>query len=272
MTETIVRHSRAYGQITGMVKTQNALNSNSYGAAWLASGGLNDSLPEVWDYPLAAAQELSEFLNSWGYGWWGVKEFPHVAPVDKMNCMTELVDAWHFIMSQAIIEEDGDLERAARALLNGYATAFEYPPTDRSHRSTVVRAKQLMSMLADYADHPTLNISKLYVSFFDLLFCAGFSLDHFATRYTAKALLNEFRQLNGYTGKPRTYKKNWEEGREDNYFVASFVDESFSAYNAGIDARMPSKGEIMRWIGVTYTNKTGLVAVLPLIEDEAGDE
>jgi dimeric dUTPase (all-alpha-NTP-PPase superfamily) len=250
-----IRFSRAYQQIHGMVEAQMGLNKAAYSQTWMANGGRSDNDEELWDYPLAAAQEIGEFLNSWGYSWWSK------APVDKANCLTELVDAWHFITSQALINEEGDIDRASSALLMGYARTVD-EGVSNSHRDVIRHAKKLMSYLADYNDTPV-TLTAMYAKFFELMTAAGFSLDHFTARYNAKLQLNLFRQLNGYNAKPRTYKKLWADGKEDNFYLAQWIDNL-------IDTRqpLPSAGDTMRWIAANYSKVIGAKAVVPSDIDE----
>lgn len=247
--------------ITHMVKAQFSLNKNSYSDKWLELGGLPDSAPEVWDYPLAAAMEIGEFLNSWSYSWWATKVWPIKQAEDRQNCLTELVDAWHFIMSQAIIEEAGDVDRASVALLEGYHRA-QSSGVGNSHREVTCVAKSLMSMLVDYENHPSItSLPDVYAKFFTLLGAAGFGFTHFCARYDAKLQLNIFRTLNGYKDKPRTYVKLWKDGKEDNEYLSLYIDETFTK-----TGKAPDNQEIMMWIARAYAKFTGLSARTPKID------
>jgi hypothetical protein len=268
-TALTLQHARACAQIRQMTIAQEGLNKQAYSTDWLAKGALPERNEDVWDYPLAAGMEIAEFLNSWGYAWWSSKEWPRTAPDDRQNCMTELVDAWHFILSQAIIEEDGDVNRSSLALLQGYSTAVSRGQGELSHRGVVNTAKTLMTWLIDYSANSGFSVlPDLYHQFFTLLLGAGFSMDHFTTRYNAKLQLNIFRQLNGYKEKPRTYEKMWAPGVEDNEFLSNFIDKSFDSS----DKSTPSNGDVMRWIAATYTAQTGKVSITPPDTDDTETE
>lgn len=265
-----IRFHRQYQQIKGMVEAQMGLNKQAYSLQWLENGSLRFDDEGVWDYPLAAAQEIGEFLNSWGYAWWSTKTWPITKPLEPQNCMTELVDAWHFLLSQAMIEESGDMDRASNALLEGFALCHDTGVTT-GHRTVVNYAKSLMAELADW-DNALLPAMGIYADFFRVLTSAGFSLDHFTARYNAKLQLNIFRQLNGYKEKPRTYMKLWTPGsnpKEDNDYLSDFIDGAFNAYQSGENSAMPTDHEVMRWIAVNYAHYTGQKSVTPAqVEDK----
>lgn len=267
--DNAIRFPRQCAQIRQMVEAQAGLNAQAYSQTWLAQGTLPNRDPKVWDYPLAAAQEIGEFLNSWGYAWWSVKKWPIEKPLDASNCLTELVDAWHFMLSQALIEEDGDVERTSAALLHGFVRCSDKGVTG-GHRFVVLHAKKLMSYLADYADVNATQVT-IYSQFFELLTAAGFSLDHFHARYNAKLQLNIFRQLNGYKEKPRTYVKEWKDGKEDNYFLAGWIDALFADVQAGHETKMPTNAEIMTWIAANYYLYTHKTAVTPALAEDKED-
>jgi hypothetical protein len=130
-------------------------------------------------------------------------------------------------------------------------------------------AKTLMTWLIDYSANSGFSVlPDLYHQFFTLLLGAGFSMDHFTTRYNAKLQLNIFRQLNGYKEKPRTYEKMWAPGVEDNEFLSNFIDKSFDSS----DKSTPSNGDVMRWIAATYTAQTGKVSITPPDTDDTETE
>lgn len=271
--ENAIRYPRQFAQIRQMVEAQAGLNAQAYSQTWMEMGGKPESDPEVWDYPLAAAQEIGEFLNSWSYAWWATKTWPITSPADRSNCMTELVDAWHFLLSQAIIEEDGDTYRASAQLLNGFALCAD-AGVDGNHRNVVRLAKKLSTYLLDYCETSAPQVL-IYSKFFELLTAAGFSLDHFHARYSAKLQLNIFRQLNGYKDKPRTYVKIWDNGpfgsggKEDNYFLSEWIDAIFADVQAGKESKLPTDAEIMKWIAANYYRYTNKSAVTPnIVEDE----
>lgn len=267
-TDNAIRFPRQCAQIRQMVEAQVGLNAQAYSQTWAANGSLYNTDPKVWDYPLAAAQEIGEFLNSWGYAWWSTKKWPLEAPLDVSNCMTELVDAWHFMLSQAVIEEDGDIERASAALLRGFVACSDKGVMS-GHRYVVLHAKKLASYLMDYSDTAA-SQTTIYSQFFELLTAAGFSLDHFSARYNAKLQLNIFRQLNGYKSKPRVYVKEWKDGQEDNFFLAQWIDAIFADVQTGREDKLPTDAEIMKWIAANYYLYTNKSAVTPaqIEEDE----
>jgi hypothetical protein len=211
-----------------MIKIQEGLNTKSYSTEWLEKGATQE-----FDYEIAAAQEVGEFLDSLPFAWWS-------SPTpDPVNCVTELVDAWHFIMSQVIIDNQGSLEKSLEFVYHEYQHSFRLKTAMNATGITpgVAKvkkdAKWLVAMLYVNSDAQCPEYGRKYVrAFFDLCTSFGLSLDHLYARYVAKATLNKFRMENGYSSKPRTYHKMWNLGNgmhEDNFYVATFVDESVSA-------------------------------------------
>lgn len=202
--------SASLTMLTDMFTIQNGLNTKSYDAAWLEKGRT-----EEFDYKMAAGDEIHEFLRSLPFQWW-----IGAAP-DRANQITELVDAWHFIMSQALIDWDGKIEPVCRAAERAYNYAKSY-----SLEETVKKQAKLLvaALYLEGTGHDSGNLDYL-PQFFALCRKAEVSLELLYARYLAKSTLNKFRVDNGY--KRKEYLKHWtvngEQG-EDNYFLARWVD------------------------------------------------
>ncbi len=185
-----------------MVDAQNKVNS-VVSDKWIEKGKILD-----FDFKLAASQEMAEFFNSYGYSWWSK------SPRDMPNAITEIVDAWHFIISEAIIEYG--LEFAATMLNNAYKTTDVCYLGKTSDVRVKNHGKTLVSVLN--SKNKTLEI---LAEFFLLTRSLDLSLDYLYLRYMGKNCLNVFRQENGY--KLGTYAKMWE-GLEDNHYLVEFLD------------------------------------------------
>jgi dUTPase len=234
----------ANSAIFQMFDIQNELNTKSYSDKWLAKGKSQE-----FDYEVAAAQEIGEFLNSVPYSWW-----TKAAP-DRQNCVTELVDAWHFIMSQAILDHD-DVKLAAAHAVSSYGS---------SHHSTlqatpIIAAKELVYSL--YANQLKFQLAgeTIYgdrsvdylTAFFRLCRSYEVSMSLLYTRYVGKAELNKFRVENGY--KVGQYKKIWyvdgKEG-EDNFFLSTMIDHRI-ATGQEVDVKV-----VREFLENTYTAVRG---------------
>jgi hypothetical protein len=221
-----------FDKIQEMMIIQNGLNTKSYNAEWLEKGKTRE-----FDYSVAAGQEIGEFFNSLPYDWWTGSE------PDRVNCITELVDAWHFIMSQVIIDYNGDVDLAVDKVFDSWTASDPMYPTP-SFLDIKNRAKILIVAL--YSDgQPSIYVRE----FFNL--CAEYNLplDLLHARYVGKATLNKFRVANGY--KIKQYAKKWAfapDGpvMEDNYFLSNWVDSQFRA------GFVPTQDDVDKWLTEQY--------------------
>lgn len=232
-------------QIREMFEIQNELNTKSYSTAWLEKGESGE-----FDYRIAAGQEIGEFLESLPVAWWSKQT------ADRQNGVTELVDAWHFIMSQAIIDSSGNVESAVMYAMDGHTSSDDLEYFTPNALNVKIKAKSFVVSI--YIDEsPEYYIEK----FFNL--CAAFevSLDLLYARYLGKATLNKFRVENGY--KKGEYAKLWRFSAEDtilyedNYYLSTWVDDQIAC---GV---VPSQDGVYAWLTDTYAkviNKPAKVA------------
>lgn len=219
--------------LESMFDTQMQLNNKSYDTAWITKGTTYE-----FDYEIAAAQEIGEFLNSLPYSWWSKAE------ADRQNCVTELVDAWHFIMSQAIIDRGGDQQQAVLDAFEAYQQAEGSFIEQSVKRATKELVAALYMNEVNVGGHDSgVNVNYLR-SFFRLCMSYDVSFDLLSARYLAKATLNKFRVAHGY--KTGQYTKIWTVGdkkEEDNYFLSTYVDETI-----GNGAAPPSAGMVWEFL------------------------
>ena len=171
-------------QITAMLDMQNAMNSKVH-SQWYEQG---------FDWYRAIWVECAEMLDHYGWKWW-----KHQQP-DMEQVKLELVDIWHFGLSQLLLDNADE-----EALATDLAKVFQ---TDDATGA------------GDFRDQlESFTLSTLSTKSFDprqfviLLNSAELDFDELYTRYVGKNVLNFFRQDNGYQS--GTYSKNWG-GREDN--------------------------------------------------------
>lgn len=226
--------SSAISKIAEMMTIQNGLNTKSYDTAWLEKGQTGE-----FDYRIAGGQELGEFLDSLPYSWWSG------AKPDRANCITELVDAWHFIMSQVIVERCGNLDAATAEVVAGYndSNDGEGVQDDR-----IIKSIARGAIAALYGDG-------LYIEkFFNLCTAYGVSLELLYARYIGKSTLNKFRVENGY--KVKEYAKLWDFGGdraegtkldEDNYYLSRWIDACVEK------GQEPNAEEVHAWLTEQYS-------------------
>lgn len=231
--------------IKEMFTIQNQLNTNSYAQAWLERGKT-----EEYDYSLAAGQELGEFFNSLPYAWWSAPE------EDRSNCITEIIDAWHFIMSQLIIDYNGEVDYCAYFANKEYETFTNVLKEKAEVGKDAARraAKALTARL--YVNHVEgiHNVLPNYIRLFWAL-CNAYELpiELLHARYVGKSVLNRFRVDNGY--KRKEYDKKWVLYRgtekkavceEDNFFLSEYIDREVQ------DGRAISQESVYEWLKMMY--------------------
>jgi dimeric dUTPase (all-alpha-NTP-PPase superfamily) len=166
------------------------------------------------DWMLAAMIECVEAIDHHGWKWWKKQEY------DLAQLQMELVDIWHFILSQMIVDNKGDIKQIttyfSESLLS-YNIMFDsklYTPKS----NTLLENLKLMSGLFSTGTYNLplflTIISQAYLPEKDLF-----------KQYVGKNVLNNFRQDNGY--KNGSYVKVWYDGREDNEHLVDILENVY---------------------------------------------
>jgi dimeric dUTPase (all-alpha-NTP-PPase superfamily) len=145
--------------------------------------------------------ECAELLDHYGWKWWK-KQQPDIEQIKL-----ELVDIWHFGMSQLLLEHSSTEE-----LIHYVANAFPGSGS-REDFSTDLESFALYTL-----EHRSFDPIKFAV----LSVHVGLEFDELYERYVGKNILNFFRQDNGY--QDGTYEKIWG-GREDNEHLVEIIGE-----------------------------------------------
>lgn len=199
-------------QMAQMLRIQDELNKATIGPKW-EHKGIN--------FPLAILMECTEGIEYMAWKWWKKQE--QNIPAAQM----ELVDIFHFAMSDAMCHyTDMDYKDLASmfalwykesdAILSVSTLSFYLP------ECTVV---ELFTAIAGQAAGR--NIS--HRAIFELSRRLGMTFKDLYRLYCSKAVLNKFRQENGY--REGTYKKIWgkdvitERPLEDNDYVQGILPE-----------------------------------------------
>lgn len=199
-------------QILAVLELQDRMNSRinpewkTAGSAWMR----------------AVMVEGVEGLESQGWKWWK-KQTPDLA-----NIRMELVDIWHFIVSEAIIQTDNNVA-AAEVLLKPYLNALFWsfgPQAQYAHLSER-SPQEVWDLLIGFAALRA-PLSYVLVAFRTLQHNAGMSGDDLYRGYLSKNVLNFFRQDHGY--KEGTYYKEWF-GEEDNVWLERIAADLGSNLN-----------------------------------------
>lgn len=145
--------------------------------------------------------ECAELMDHYGWKWWK-KQSP-----DREQVVLELIDIWHFGLSSLLQAESSTIKIADH--LEGAMSA-----TETNH--------DFLSEVEAFAQQ-TLSSRQFDPVLFSRLLChMDISLDHLYRAYVGKNVLNFFRQDRGY--KEGSYKKYWQDGREDNLHLVEILD------------------------------------------------
>ncbi len=143
--------------------------------------------------------ECAEMLDHYGWKWW-----KHQKP-DMEQVHLEIIDIWHFALSDLILQH-GSMEAAAERALEGLSN----PLRGDDFREAIER------MAMDTIAAKSAHIER----FASLMKLAGLGFDDLFKTYVGKNVLNFFRQDHGY--KEGSYIKVWN-GREDNEHLAEIL-------------------------------------------------
>lgn len=219
--------------INDMLHLQQTFNNNTNGINW--EDGVNKFGKEI-DWFLCINLESAEAIESTPWKHWKNIE----GQVDWNNIKTELVDIWHFILSQSIVNKNnanGILEIIQTSLTN--LTNLNYEPTIGDFKElnkTLTQIQCLCTLDENTHNKLKLDIDINYLSNFKLdniitlfveaCFYADLSFEELYSTYVMKNCLNAIRQDNGY--KEGTYIKNWNSDNgvfEDNVICRQIWDE-----------------------------------------------
>lgn len=198
-------------QILTMLDMQDAMNSK-VNPDWKQAG--SEWYRAIWT-------ECAEMLDHYGWKWW-----KHQQP-DMEQVKLEIVDIWHFAMSDLLLSGQSNEEIAGQIQTQlGEATAAE-------DIRDAIEKLALTTLESKHANVPV---------FAAVMQQAGLSFDELFKMYIGKNVLNFFRQDHGY--KEGTYIKVWRD-REDNEYLADIM--------AGLDAEQNGfADEVYRQLAAAY--------------------
>lgn len=159
----------------------------------------------------AVVAEGSEALDHGAWKWWKHQER------NIPQLQLELVDIWHFILSDFIVRCEGNLETAKMSILAecvGHQGRILF-----DGKTYAIDSLDLLEKLELQVGLAVSRRTSMYL-FRALMTECGMNWTDLTRQYFAKNVLNTFRQNNGYKG--GTYVKVWE-GREDNEHLAELV-------------------------------------------------
>jgi len=224
-------------KITSMLQLQQELNDNTNGLNW--ENGLTKNDKQI-DWRRCIYLECAELIESYPWKHW--KNIDALA--DYENIKIEVVDIWHFILSEILrlnkIGKNLSFEELSQNISNvnsfvDFDNKIVENEADNYEEIKVV--EEFLSSL--FANEP---YDVLVSKFFKIAIQSKLNLETLYKLYIGKNILNKFRQDNGY--KDGSYIKIWE-GREDNVVMKSILDRNInitpSELYRGLEEAYPSK-------------------------------
>lgn len=218
--ERIKEHAAA---IREAMELQNTLNITTNGEEW--KDGINKHGKEI-DWMLAASMEAAELIDSLPWKHWKNVD----AAADWDNATVEIVDIFHFVLSEAIKFDENfhGVYSASAALSVAFKglSVYEYPDNEKWKIAEVMRAARAFAAYTFSLDRSVQmefeEMDKLLCLFAKLCTVAGLSLETLLKYYYGKNALNALRQEFGYAN--GSYVKMWD-GKEDNVKMLEIVEQ-----------------------------------------------
>lgn len=160
-------------------------------------------------YLRAVVVEAAEAIEHHGWKWWK-KQL-----MDLPQLQMEVIDIWHFILSEMLLREKGDVDRTLPQLTDWQFrdhVEFDGQPYLMSELSLLDKLELLTALSA--TRRMDLSLFAAIMKDCQLDWPALFR------QYVGKNVLNFFRQNNGY--KEGHYQKLWH-GREDNEILVEIM-------------------------------------------------
>lgn len=179
---------------------------------------MNSKVEALWvkvrfPYLRAVVIEGAEAIEHHGWKWWKKQH------CDMPQLQMEIVDIWHFILSELLIQTEDNQDLAAQTLLRvnseeEASSRLKFDGRDYELKSLDLVSKLELLIGLSVARRVELGLFK------SLMLDCELNWDSLFRQYVSKNVLNFFRQDNGY--KEGTYRKTWH-GREDNEHLVEIM-------------------------------------------------
>jgi len=181
--------------------------------------GMNSKVDPAWvearyPYLRAVVIEGSEAIEHHGWKWWKKQD------MDLPQLQMELIDIWHFLLSEILLRRNGNQELAQTdlqtALQNSSNNIYQFDGTDIALDELHLVDKLELLIAVSARRKLALNV------FATIMIDCQLSWLELYRQYVGKNVLNFFRQDYGY--KEGTYLKTWD-GREDNEYLVEIINK-----------------------------------------------
>ncbi|MAX01075.1 MAG: dUTP diphosphatase [Sphingomonas sp.] len=170
----------------------------------------------------AAMVEGCEAVEHWGFKWWKAQN------KNLEQLQMELVDIWHFALSDIIVKFGGDIDKSAQNVAELIAENVDVVTFDgKDYELSSLELLEKLDLMIGLAAAKRFSVPL----FLTILTDCEMTSDELYRQYVGKNVLNIFRANNGY--KSGTYVKIWD-GQEDNEHLVKILntldtnDASFS--------------------------------------------
>ena len=191
-------------QATTMLELQATMNSK------VDPDWINAKYP----YLRAVAIEGAEAIEHHGWKWWKKQH------KDLAQLQMELIDIWHFFLSEILLRAKGDQKESLELLLQLIPDAKPEKNIRFDDKEINLEGCDLISKLELLI--ATAISKRIEIDLFSMIMDdCELSWGELYSQYVGKNVLNIFRQDYGY--KKGTYIKIWD-GREDNEHLVDIID------------------------------------------------
>ena len=165
-------------------------------------------------YLRAVVIEAAEAIEHHGWKWWKKQDR------DLAQLQMEIIDIWHFLLSEILLQHEDDQALAATALLQAtseskHSSSLEFDSQTYHFKDLSLVAK--LELLIGLSTARRVDIAL----FKSVMEDCGLDWESLFKQYVSKNVLNFFRQDHGY--KEGSYHKLWQ-GREDNEHLVELMD------------------------------------------------
>lgn len=202
-------------RILQMLELQQELNDATNGENW--EEGLTKNNKRI-DWRRCIYLEAAELIDSYPWKHWKNID----ASADYENIKIEIVDIWHFVMSEALrlykVKNLGSIADIAKVItqMQGFDQFLEAKKSEQlDPYEEIELVEEMIKTLFCNED-----INTLIISFLTMSSKLNLKLPELYTLYIGKNILNKFRQNHGY--KEGSYIKEWN-GVEDNVVMQKIL-------------------------------------------------
>jgi hypothetical protein len=202
-------------KVLTMLKLQQKLNDETNGVGW--ESGVTKQGKQI-NWRRCIYLETAELIDSYPWKHWKNID----AKPDYDNIKVELVDIWHFVMSEILRVNAQEAKAPLEELASQIEDAIANLKAQKKENfyQEIEEVENFIAKL--FCNFELIDFTK---SFFEICYSLDLDFDSLYKLYIGKNILNKFRQDNGY--KDGSYKKVWN-GKEDNVVMQEILNSNSS--------------------------------------------